>query len=206
MSKCIIFAAGEIKDFSKPLEIISKGDFVICADNGRRHAERLGIKPDIIIGDFDSSVPVSGENVIRLPAEKDDTDTSAALKEGLSRGYKDFRIFGALGGRLDHTAANISLLSLLLDGGAHGTITGDDAEIIMIKNSSVSVKKNGYRYMSVFAYGGNAVGVTLEGVKYPLNDYTMQSSFPIGVSNEISGCEARVSVKDGRLLIMQTND
>lgn len=240
MKKCIILAAYKIENEKIPLEIISKGDFIICADGGRRHAAKMGITPDVILGDFDSSPEIesseierceknifpakqaaeigdinsrniSAENltkpeIIRLPAEKDDTDTAAAIKLGLVRGYEEFYIFGGIGGRIDHTIGNIVLLKYLADKGCRGVIVGDDAEITMVKDGGTELKKGKYKYLSVLAFGGDAEGVTLSGVKYPLQDYNLANNYPLGVSNEITEDTAQISVKSGTLLIIQAEE
>ena len=232
MRKCIIFAAYRIKDKKMPLEIISKGDFIICADGGQRHAEEMGIIPDVILGDFDSSPYIydsenssatalnnndayndickeagtKGPEIICLPTEKDDTDTAAAVKLCIAKGYKEFYIFGGLGGRPDHTIGNIVLLKFLADKGCQGVIVGDKNEMTMIQNDSINIEKGKYKYLSVFAFGGDAKGVTLSGVKYPLHDYTLANNYPLGVSNEITGDIAKIMVKRGTLLIIQADE
>ncbi|HIZ17253.1 MAG TPA: thiamine diphosphokinase [Firmicutes bacterium] len=234
MKRCIILAAYKIENEKIPLDIISKGDFIICADGGRCHAEKMGIIPDVILGDFDSSPEMADgdiENVfsakqienlddfnnrnigaklltkpeiIRLPAEKDDTDTAAAIKLGLDRGCREFYIFGGIGGRIDHTIGNIVLLKYLADNGCRGIIVGDNAEMSMIKDGSVELKRKKYKYLSVLAFGGDAESVTLSGVKYPLQDYNLANNYPLGVSNEITEDTAQISVNRGTLLIIQT--
>lgn len=140
----------------------------------------------------------------RLPVEKDDTDMLAAIKEGLAAGYQQFSLFGALGGRLDHTIANIQSLLYLLNHGARGTIWGDDMSVLLIRNESLfftaEEAENGRR-ISVFAFGGDAQGVTEKGLKYPLDHVTLKQEFPVGVSNEFTGQDALVEVQNGMLLI-----
>ena len=202
--KCVVFCAGEFNKI--PSSIISQGDFIICADGGYNHAAAMGITPNLLVGDMDSikGSAQAGET-IELPRDKDDTDTYFALREGLSRGYKEFILLGALGGRLDHTYANIASIEFLLDNNAAGTIISGDSIITMIKNGGREFTGE-YKYLSVFAYGGEASGVSISGVKYPLNNATLSPSHPIGISNEIVGGSAVVSVRDGCLVIMQTYD
>jgi thiamine pyrophosphokinase len=180
---------------------IKAGDFVIAADAG--YAKLEGIKPDIVVGDFDSLgyIP-KDKNIVRHPEHKDDTDTMLAVKLGLEKGYKRFVILGGLGGRLDHTIANIHVLSYLTENGARGCLLGENENIIMIKNSYVSFSLETGGIFSAFAYGNAARGVRLDGFLYPLKSATLTCAFPLGVSNRFTGKKARVSVSDGCLLVI----
>ena len=102
------------------------GDLVIAADKGYETLSRLGVHPGLVVGDFDSlgSVP-DHPQVLRLPRVKDETDTGFALRQGLKRGYRRFVLLGCLGGRLDHTVANLQLLSWLSAQGAQGVLLGE---------------------------------------------------------------------------------
>ncbi|MDE5824906.1 MAG: thiamine diphosphokinase, partial [Lachnospiraceae bacterium] len=172
---------------------------------------KIGLTPDIVLGDMDS---LENEERIdsayadflikRLPVEKDDTDMLAAVKEGLAAGCRQFELYGALGGRLDHTFANVQCLLYLLNRDARGIIVGDDVTLILIRNEKISFSasdtKKGKR-VSVFAFAGDAHGVSEKGLKYLLDNVTVKSEFPIGVSNEFTGEDAEIEVKDGMLLI-----
>lgn len=184
----------------------SKDDFVICADGGYDTLLPLGITPDLIVGDFDSIFETKnyqGE-IIRLVPEKDDTDMLSAVKTALSRGWREFYLYGGLGGRLDHTFANIQLLSYLLDRHAKGTLFDGKTMVTMIEDGIIKLKKEDDCYFSVFSFTESCPNVTLKGVKYPLNHACITSSFPIGVSNEITEDKAEISNQGGRLLIMLT--
>lgn len=209
MPKCIIMCAGEFT----PLEIEKdETDLVIAADNGLTYLMQTGVLPDLIIGDFDSLSPEGKElladmekdgfkETIRLPKEKDDTDTMAAVKEGFKRGYTDFRLYAALGGRLDHTVANIQTLAYILEHGGRGYILDAHQMVFMMKNETRSFAAGFRGTVSLFSYGKRAEGVTLRGMKYPLTDGALTNDFPLGVSNEISGDgPADITVADGTLL------
>ena len=159
------------------------GDLVIAADKGYETLSRLGVHPGLVVGDFDSlgSVP-DHPQVLRLPRVKDETDTGFALRQGLKRGYRRFVLLGCLGGRLDHTVANLQLLSWLSAQGAQGVLLGEG------EAAAVGTE-------------GTARGVTLEGLKYPLDHAELTSDFPLGVSNEFVGLPARISVEEGSLLV-----
>lgn len=177
------------------------GDFVIAADGGYQAAGSLGITPDLVVGDFDSLgyVP-EGVPIERHPVMKDDTDTLLAVRLGLERGYRNFVITGAIGGRLDHTIANLQTLVFLADHGAVGLLYGDSTVATAVKNGSVTLTGRGT--VSVFCFGPPATGVYERGMLYSLTDATVTAGFPIGVSNEFTGEPARVSVEDGTLLIL----
>lgn len=203
MSKqCCIFAGGEIHDYDNIH--LPENSYVICADGGYAHSQELNIKPDIIIGDFDTldRALIEDKKNIRYPAEKDDTDTMLAIKYALERGYKEISIYGALGGRIDHTIANIQSLMFIQSHGGRGTIYGDTEILTVIENSSaIFPRRNGF-YFSVFSLSDKSEGVTIKGVKYPLSDATLTSDFPLGVSNKITADFCDLEVKSGVLLII----
>ena len=197
MKTCYIFCALP----TRFVPAIDESDLVIAADAGYRQLG--GLRADLVVGDFDSLgyVP-AGENVLVLPDHKDDTDTHYAVKLGLERGYTRFVLLGGVGGRLDHTLANIQTLAYLTARGARGCLAGDEASIAMVQNRALSFFGEPRGTISVFAQGGTACGVTLEGLAYPLDQATVTTDFPIGVSNVFTGKPARVSVADGRLLVV----
>ena len=197
---CAIISGG---DFS-PLDGIDEADFFIACDRGFEHAQRGGIKPDLLLGDFDSysgALPEDTE-ILRLPVEKDDTDTMSAIRHALLLGYDRIRIYCALGGRLDHLYANIQSAAFAVRRGARVEITGNDAHIYMLSHGSISLPQSGGCSLSVFAVTDDCRGVSITGTKYELHSAVITNSFPIGVSNEWAGSEAVVSVDDGILAVM----
>ncbi len=203
MKRCLILCASDIGNTAVP-EDYSEDCFVICADGGQRHLSKLRLKPDLIVGDFDSgSVPENAPcEVIRLPAEKDVTDAFFAAEEGLRRGCTDFLLLGATGGRLDHTIANLSLLWHLSEQGFSARLLDEGNEAFILKEGKAVLKKGRYRYFSLFAYEREALGVTLGGARYPLVNARLRSTFPLGVSNEFLREEVSVHVERGPLLII----
>lgn len=199
MGKCIIFCAAE---FDSLAQRISEDDFVIAADGGLRHTEALGIEPDEILGDFDS-LGYTPEDARVFPVEKDDTDAMLAVRRGLTLGYREFILYGSLDGpRLDHTIANFQTLQFLCDREARGYLVGRDYIVTVIKNEAVSFGPEAQGTLSVFCLGPDARGVTLEGLHYPLENGTLCSGFPLGVSNHFTGQKARIRVKNGSLLLL----
>ncbi|MEA5047152.1 MAG: thiamine diphosphokinase [Eubacteriales bacterium] len=177
------------------------GDLVIAADAGYRNLG--GVAPDYVVGDFDSLgyVP-EGERVLRHPPEKDDTDTMLAARLGLSLGYRAFVLLGGLGGRLDHTLANLQTLAFLRANGAKACLAGEGETVTLIENETLRFRAGLSGTVSVFAYGASARGVFERGLKYPLTDAHLTDDFPLGVSNAFTGAPALVSVSQGRLLVL----
>ena len=180
------------------MEILRRAeDLVIAVDGGLPRLLAQGIEPDLILGDFDSLgeelFPLleklertGGKKVLRLPREKDDTDTIYAARLCLEQGYRDFLIYGALGGRLDHTMANIQTLAWLRDREARAYLVGRTTLVSVLSGEKVTFPENFEGIFSLFALDSSVTGVTLEGMKYPLQDGELTNSFPLGVSNEIS--------------------
>ena len=200
MNTCYIFGALDtpIADF-KPRE----SDLIIAADGGYSALKKLNIKPDLVVGDFDSlGEAPENENVIKHPIKKDDTDTLLAVKIGLEKGYKTFVIFGAIGGRLDHTIATIQTATFVAENGGIAYIYDGTHTVTAIKNSSIKFNKDAKGYVSIFALSGVAKGVTINGLLYELIDAEITPHFPVGVSNEFIGKESEIIVKDGILTII----
>lgn len=184
-----------------------KGDIVLCADGGLDILEKNNIKPDFVIGDFDSLgyIP-KGENVFVYPKEKDDSDTGIAIKLGFQKGYKSFVIYGGLGGRFDHSFANVQLLSYIAENGGQGFLVGENTYMTVIKDSSLSLKGKGT--ISVFSLSDKSMGVALKGLKYTLENGELTNSFPLGLSNEFLNEEtsALLRVQRGTLLVIVTEN
>ena len=199
MGNCIIFCAAGFTGLAAPL---GPDDFVIAADGGLAHTDKLGITPNEIIGDFDSlGFTPEGANV--FPVEKDDTDAMLAVRRGLALGYKTFFLYGSLDGpRLDHTIANFQTLQYLADHGAAGYLVGNDFIRTVVKNGGLRFPAGKTGTISVFCMGKDAEGVSLQGLYYPLENGALTAGFPLGVSNHFTGKEAKISVKNGSLLVL----
>lgn len=199
MRECVIFCAAECDGLARP---IGPESFVIAADGGLRHTEKLGIAPDAVLGDFDSlGFCPEGANV--FPVEKDDTDAMLAVRLGLERGCEEFLLYGSLDGpRLDHTVANFQTLQFLADHGAAGYLIGNTTMVTVVKNGKITFPAGLSGTISVFCMGPDAVGVTEKGLFYGLENGTLSSGFPLGVSNHFTGEAAEISVKNGSLLVL----
>ena len=199
MKTCIIFCAAEFDELAAP---IGPEDCILAADGGLQHLEQMGLRPNGIIGDFDSLgyVPEGAEV---FPVEKDDTDAMLAAKKGLELGFRAFLFYGSLDGpRLDHTVANFQTLQYLADRGATGYLIGRDYLVTVLKDGSVSFPADCTGILSVFCLGADAEGVTVRGAKYELESGTLTAGFPLGVSNHFVGNEVTVSVNRGSLLLL----
>ena len=200
MKRCFIFSAGTFYGlYERPQE----DDFVIAADAGYLTAERLHIQPQLIVGDFDSAPKPEGTVPCEVyPIEKDDTDTMAAIRRGLAMGCTEFFLYGATGGsRMDHTLANIQALAFLKNHGAQGYLYDHKMVYTAICNEHFQIPHivpNGT--VSVFCMT-DVAAVSNTGLKYPLNNARLRQDYPVGVSNQIVGQSAAVSVKDGMLLV-----
>ena len=182
----------------------NEGDLIIAADAGYKNCLSAGLVPDLLIGDFDSmELPETMVPVCRLPVEKDDTDTQAAVKAALDQGCKTIYIYGGTGGkRLDHTLANLQTIFYIRRQGARGYLYGDDFLWTVIENESLELKREvDWGLVSVFPLGEQAEGVTEEGLQYRLENGLLRADTPLGVSNHFDAPTARISVKKGVLAI-----
>ena len=199
MGACIIFCAAGFDRLAKP---ISANDFIIAADGGLVHLQNLELKPNEILGDFDSLGYTPADSLV-FPVEKDDTDTMLAVRRGLELGYREFILYGSLDGpRLDHTVANFQTLQYLADRDAVGYLVGTEQMVTVVRNSSLVFPESAEGTVSVFCLGPDARGITLENLQYPLTDGELTNGFPLGVSNHFIGKKARITVKNGSLLVI----
>lgn len=199
MKKCLIIAGGEFS----PVDI-NEYEYIIACDKGYEYAQKLGVKPDAVIGDLDSYTGQVDKNInlIKLPLEKDDTDTMYAVRYAFKHDYRDITICCAFGGRLDHTYANIQTAAYIVSHNGLAHLTGIDNEMYMIKDSIITLPPVKDSYISVFSYSDKCTGVTLRGCKYGLYDAELTSAFPVGVSNEWNDTAAAIEVKSGILCII----
>ena len=202
MKRCFIYAAGTFYGLREPPR---GGDLQIAADAGLLLCERLGVRPDVVLGDFDSmDVRQAPADCIRVPVEKDDTDTMLALREGLRRGCDTFYLYGATGGaRLDHTLGNVSILLYLDSLGKKAEIVDDYSEMQIVSKDEVSIEDK-YPFFSLLNITGCARGITIRDAKYPLDGAEITCEYQYGVSNEVlPGKTAKISVRDGKLLLIK---
>lgn len=200
MNICYIVGAGECNS----LDIIpDKGDLTVAADAGYLYFKRSEITPDIVIGDFDSlgEIPML-ENVVKLNPIKDITDMNAAVKAGIDRGYTEFHLYGACGGRIDHTLANIQLIASLAKKNIKAYIHSGSTVITAIHNKSLEFDSSYKGYISVLSHSDKCSGVCISGLKYTLDNATLSNDFSLGVSNEFIGTDSKITVKNGTAVII----
>jgi len=213
MQTAYIFCPSHILNKKKINIPVSRdsGNIYIAADSGIKTAEIFNIKPDVLIGDFDSvdlsELKYGDIKILKYPAEKDETDLMLAVKYSLESGYKNIVIIGGLDGRVDHTLANIFYLKYIKNHGGCGYITNGYNKISYLENSGVKIHKD-YKYVSVIPVSSEIRGVTLKGFKYNLSGATVKFEEPYSVCNEIAPDFdfGEIEIKDGEALICECDD
>lgn len=202
--RCVIVGGAVIDRYEFLRGCLSEDDFFVFCDSGLKHLEALSGRADLIVGDFDSHEnPHLDTETIVLPCEKDDTDTVYAVKEAVKRGFREFLLLGVVGGRLDHTLGNVSILLYLESVGCHGTIIDDYSEMEIVSGETARIEDR-YAFFSLLNITGQAEGVTIKNAKYPLSDASITCEYQYGISNEpLPGKVAEVSVTKGKLLLIK---
>ena len=202
--RCVIIAGAPDADIQTVKAAVRPDDYVICADMGYKTAMAAGVKPDLIVGDFDSytgSLP-EGSEVIRLLPEKDDTDTMHCVKTALSRGYREFLLLAAIGGRLDHTLGNLTVLEYLAENNAHGIILSKNEMIeVLTKGRFAFDGRKGHTF-SALPFGCQSAVLSYKGTKYPFDRGALLHSEAMGVSNVFTEDKAEITVDDGQIVLI----
>lgn len=208
MNRILILANGELPDINKARSLIQNGDYIVCADGGTRHALELDVKPNLIIGDLDSAEPAAiqkfrneGTSIELYPRDKNETDLELAINHAIELNPKQIVIIAALGGRLDQTLANITLLTdprlttfdVRLD---------DGVEAIFFCRDQVRVHGRSGDIVSLIPWLGTVSGIQTENLKWALNKETLFPDKTRGISNEMIREIASVSITSGLLLIV----
>ncbi|MDD5370033.1 MAG: thiamine diphosphokinase [Anaerolineaceae bacterium] len=209
-SRAVIFANGDLPDPDAAQALLKPDDRLIAADGGMRHMVRLGLMPALLVGDLDSLAPgllprleSAGARTVRHPSHKDETDLELALRLAVDEGYRDLLVVGGLGGRLDHTLGN---LSLLRDPALHDcTVRLDDGleEVFWITGQAELSGAPG-DVVSLLPLQGDVSGVTTQGLEYPLHGETLYPYKTRGISNVMITGHARVVIASGSLLCVHT--
>lgn len=202
--RCLIISGSPECDAEFLRRCKGKYSFVICADSGFSHARNAGITPDLLVGDFDSYFGELPDDIelVRLNPEKDFSDTVHCAEEAVKRGFKDIDIACALGGRLDHAVANLYALEYIKNLGAEVKLVSDREIVSLLSNESVGLDGFAGITFSVFPFGCESAVVSIKGAKYPLEMYVMESSVPIGLSNEMTEDFAEIEVHRGKALLI----
>lgn len=202
---CIIVSAGPVAaEQTIPQDF--QGSYVIACDAGWHNCEKLGIQPDLVLGDFDSSERPNVENVLVLPREKDDTDTHYAARMAVEMGCTHILMLGALGGkRMEHTLANIGTGLWLEKQGIYVTMLDERSRVTyVLPGEKREYRNGGYKFFSLFPLEGKTEGICLEGAAYPLQNASLEVSYPLGVSNEWKAEQATISIQKGSLIVIET--
>lgn len=204
--ECMIIGASPIRSGQIFKEYDLENYYVICADAGYEAAVKHEVKPDLVVGDFDSAKtpPPAGVKTMTLPVEKDVTDTMFAAMKGLAKGYRDFVLLGCLGGpRFDHAMANLDVLRFLRDHGGHGYLADERTKVFMIADEKLTITGMAGATVSVFPYGCMNCNVSYTGLQYPLSRADLSiGGLVMGVSNSIVADRAVIRVHRGTALVV----
>lgn len=191
---------------------IEEDSMLICADGGAKYFKQFGIKPSLLLGDFDSIskeeldiLELEGIEILKYPIEKNYTDSELAVYEAIKRGATEIIILGGIGSRLDHSFANIHLLKIILDSGVKGIIADANNEIYVMRDEIILPRDEGYK-ITLLPMTEKVEGVTTYGLYYPLENATLVQGSTWGVSNEYVEDIARVTIKSGILLVFKSKD
>lgn len=208
MKQAIIVGGGPVSPEQLARELVARPDFLIAVDRGASLLRELGIIPDLLVGDMDSLDRIDLDRFLsarvpveRYPAAKDQSDMELALNRALDAGVRRIRIFGGLGGRLDHTLGNLGLLVKTLEQGAEASLVDETHEITAVRRMAALKAKPGWA-VSLIPWTGRVTGVTTSGLKYPLHGETLYSTGTRGIHNQFTAATARVKLKDGILLVV----
>ncbi len=198
--KCYIIGSVKTKIY------IDKGkdDLIIAADGGYNEALKNNINVDLLIGDLDSinEIPDNIET-IKLNKEKDETDTYISIEEAIKRGYNDITLYGCLGGRIEHTIANIQILAKYTKDNIKIKMLSENQNIYILKENDQKVIDKNLKYISLFSYSTNAI-VSLDGFKYNGDNIELTNTFPLGIDNETTNRKGTIKIKKGIVLVIET--
>ena len=210
LNRAVIIANGELRDPEQARALLRPGDLLIAADGGAQHCRALGLVPHIVVGDLDSLAPEERAELERAgtrfeahPARKDETDLELALRAALREGAREVLILAALGGRWDQSLANVLLLAHP-DYAALSLRLADGPDTLWIARGQATVRGAPGDRLSLLPLVGDAEGVTLGGLEYPLADGVLRFGSTTGVSNVLVTAEAAISVRRGMLLVVHS--
>lgn len=202
--RCVIISGSPQENPEFVKRVVKKDDFVVCADSGYEYAKKANVKPDLIVGDFDSlkeKITTDCE-IVKLNPHKDDTDTMHAVNIALERGYTDFVLVGSIGGRFDHTFANVSTLQYICEQGGKGVMLSESERIEYLPEGEYNFFGYCTKTFSLFPFGCKSVCVSYKGAEYPLEKYSIKSSFPLGISNVFIDEKSEIKIYDGNAILI----
>lgn len=205
VKKCVIISGAPEKDLSYYGECLDNS-YIICADSGYKKCIEYGAKPDLIIGDFDSSdFPNVNCEIIKLNCRKDDTDTFHCAKYAVENGYEDITILGGIGSRLDHTYSNILSINYCFDNNVKARLVNSNT-CLTVESGCLKIEKSKYKYFSLFALFDKCTGVTIKGAKYNLNGADILPTEQFTQSNEFASDTVEINIEKGKILLILSND
>ncbi|MEG0250181.1 thiamine diphosphokinase [Peptostreptococcus sp.] len=211
-NRACLMLNGEVEDYDVLKEIIKSKNYgtIIAVDGGSNHLYNMGILPDYIVGDLDSidkDVLDYYDNkeveFFKYPSKKNETDSELGIILAIERGNMCIDVFAALGGRIDHEISNIGLLYYILKRGAYPRIISEKEEVYILENDELTLEGNPGDLVSVIPFRGDAKGVTLRNLEYPLDEFDMEYSVPRGVSNVMLDNICHIDVRDGCVLVVK---
>ncbi len=212
LTKAVILANGEIRDYGFARPWVDGANLIICADGGLRHAVALGVKPDALVGDLDSAPPElvqagleGGMQVHRYPHNKDQTDTELALELAVRFGVGEVVLLGCTGERLDHTVSNLLLLPRLIELGLKARLVNEKNEVILTRDRVLLSGRPG-EYLSLIPLTPRVTGIKTRGLTYPLDGDDLTWGQARGVSNQFETERAEIDLTDGWLMIVLARD
>lgn len=211
VKRCVIVGAAPVADPDCLRKKLLPDDFLVAADGGQDTLRAMGRTPALLVADFDSSVIAEelspATEVVRLPVCKDETDTLVAATIAVERGYRDFLLLGCLGGRLDHTVANLQVLAALTAKGCRVVLADEQNDVTLWEPGKHRLAWRADRIFSLLAYDQEVTGVAIRQAAYTLENGTLTSNNPLGISNAfLPGLPAEISFETGRLLVFCSKD
>jgi len=209
-SRAMVFANGEVSDLEAVRRLVQADDFLVAVDGGLRYLQALGLTPAWLVGDLDSvsaadvaALDAAGVSIRRYPVAKDETDLELALLALAAEGFASMCVVGALGGRLDQTLGNLSLLALPELAGCDVRLEDGSETIFLIRTMGRVVGSPGDT-VSLLPWGGAAEGVLTAGLRYPLHSETLYPERTRGISNVLEGEKAIVRLERGVLICIHS--
>lgn len=210
--KVIIISGGNPPPLELLLKEITEDTYLIGADSGANCLYDYNIEPDLLVGDFDSIDKVAFDyfkkskcTIDIYPKEKDFTDTEIAVKKAIKMKPNEIVLLGCTGSRIDHLLGNIGMLKICMQKGVNACIKDKNNNVRLI-DTSTSLSGTVGQIFSVQSYGDEIIGLTIEGAKYPLNNYNLKIGESITISNEFAVPKVLIEFKSGTMLIMLSSD
>lgn len=208
--RALILSAAPCNDLQYVRDFLRENPdcIVLCADGGMKYAQQLGLMPDVVAADFDSSrQAISCKELIRLTPEKDDTDTQYCVSLAISRGCKEITLACATGGRLDHLLANLLLCESAYEAGAKLKVLDEHNTVFLHPGGTMTfARRYARKYISLIPLDSRLKGVTMQGLKYPLHEAELTRSCIISVSNEAAAEQFSITLRQGRALVVFSED